>query len=117
LGEDVDEYKNGVVSGHSGAWLLGKDTKTPGVLMLAHPKVGDQFMSENVPKITWEKDTVVSLSETVTVPAGTFANCIKVKEKASDGTTEYKFYAPDIGCIKEVESGGGLLLVTHTVTP
>ena len=114
LGEDVDEYKNGKVSGHSGAWLLGKDTQTPGVLMPAHPKVGDKFMSEDVPKITWEKDEVVSISETVTVPAGTFPNCVKIKERASDGATEYKFYAPGVGCILEAESDGELPLKSHT---
>jgi len=114
LGEDVDEYKNNKVVGHSGAWLLGKDTQTPGVLMPAHPKVGDKFMSEDVPKITWEKDEVVSVSETVIVPAGTYKNCVKIKEVASDGTTEYKFYAPGIGCVKEAGSDGDLPLKSHT---
>lgn len=114
LGEDVDEYKNNKVVGHSGAWLLGKDTQTPGVLMPAHPKVGDKFMSEDVPKITWEKDEVVSVSETVIVPAGTYKNCVKIKEVASDGSTEFKFYAPGIGCVKEAGSDGDLPLKSHT---
>lgn len=113
LGEDVDEYKNGKISGHSGAWLLGKDTQTPGLLMPAHPKVGDQFRSEDVPKITWEADEVVSVSETVTVPAGTFQNCVKIKEVTSDGDTEYKLYARGVGCVKEVESDGELALKSH----
>ena len=114
LGEDMDEYKNGKVSGHSGAWLLGKDTQKPGVLMPAHPKVGDKFMSEDVPKITWEKDEVVSVSEIVTVPAGTFSNCVKIKETASDGDTEIKFYALGVGCIEEIEGKTGLPLKSHT---
>ena len=117
LGEDVDEYKNGKVSGHSGAWLLGKDTQKPGVLMPAHPKIGDRFMSEDVPKITWEKDEVVSISETVTVLAGTFSNCVKIKETASDGDTEIKFYAPGVGCIEEIEGKTGLPLKSHTAKP
>ena len=110
LGEDVDEYTNGKVTGHSGAWLLGKDTPTPGVLMPAHPRAGDRFKSEDVPRITREQDEVVSLSDTVTVPAGTYANCLKIKEVASDGDNEYKYYAPGVGCVKEVESGGELSL-------
>ena len=113
LGEDVDEYKNGEVIGHSGAWLLGKDTQKPGVLMPAHPKVGDRFRSEDVPKITWEADEVVSISETVTVPAGTYPHCVKIKEKTSDGDTEYKYYAPGVGCVKEVEPDAQLPLVLH----
>jgi hypothetical protein len=114
LGEDVNEYKDGKISGHGGAWLLGKDTQKPGVLMPAHPKVGDKFRSEDVLKITTEDDEVVSVSETVTVPAGTFHNCLKVTEHASDGATESKYYAPGIGCIQEVDSDGELSLKSHT---
>jgi hypothetical protein len=113
LGEDVDEYKDGKVTGHSGAWLLGKDTLKPGVLMPAHPKVGDRFRSEDVPNVTREDDEVVSVSETVTVPAGTFRNCVKIKETTSDGATEYKYYAPGIGCVKEVEEDAEFLLKSH----
>lgn len=114
LGEDVNTYKDGKISGHSGAWLLGKDTKIPGVLLPAHPKVGDKFSSENVPGITREDDVVVSISETMTVPAGTFHNCIKVKEHASDGATEFKLYAPGLGVIAEMDSDDGLLLKSHS---
>jgi hypothetical protein len=40
----------------------------------------------------------------VTVPFGTFTNCIKIKELSDiiPGVFEYKFYAPGIGMIKEV---------------
>lgn len=113
LGEDVDEYANGKVTGHEGAWLLGKDTQNPGVIIPAHPKVGDQFNSEDVNKEITENDEVVSVSETVSVPAGTFENCVKVKEKLADGTTEFKFYASGIGVVREVPPGGDEPLVSH----
>jgi len=93
LGEDVDEYKNGKVSGHEGAWLFGKHTKILGVLMPANPKVGDKFKAEDVPGITSEADEIISLSETVTVPSGTYQNCLKLKEVLSDGKIEHKYYA------------------------
>jgi hypothetical protein len=113
LGEDVDEYKDGKVAGHPGAWLLGKDTQTPGLLMPAHPKAGDKFKSEDVPRVTWEQDEIVSISETVTVPAGTYQNCVKIKETASDGDTEYKLYAPGVGCVMEIEGKAELPLKSH----
>jgi hypothetical protein len=115
LGEDVDEYKNDKITGHSGAWLFGKNTQHAGLLMPAHPKIGDKFKSEDVPKITWEADEVLSVSETVTVPAGTFQNCVKIRETASDGDTEIKFYAPGTGCIEEVEGTTGLPLKSHAI--
>jgi hypothetical protein len=113
LGENVDEYKDGKVTGHSGAWLYGVQTKKLGVLMPAQPKMGDKFRPEDVPKITWEEDEVLSVSETVTVPAGTYQNCLKVREKLSDGKTEYKYYAPGVGCVKEVEPDDEFVLKSH----
>ena len=114
LGEDVDEYSRGKISGHSGAWLFGKDTQRLGLLMPAHPKVGDKFKSEDAPPITWEQDEVISLSETVTVPAGAFQHCVKIRERASDGDTEYKFYAPGVGCVEEIEGKSPLPLKSHS---
>jgi hypothetical protein len=113
LGEDVDQYRNGKVVGHEGSWLLGKQTWQLGVLMPPHPKVGDRFRSEDVPGVTREDDEVLSVSETVTVAAGTYQNCVKIKEHLSDGKTEYKFYAPGTGCVKEAEFDGALELQEH----
>jgi len=113
LGEDVDEYKNGQVSGHSGAWLYGKDTQILGLIMPADPKVGMKFKSEDAPPITWEEDEIVSRSETAKVPAGTYAKCLKIKEKASDGDTEYKLYAPGVGVVEEDEGKDPMMLKSH----
>jgi hypothetical protein len=114
LGEDVNEYTDGKISGHDGAWLLGKDTLTPGVIIPAHPKAGDKFQSEAVNKEITENDEIVSVSETVSVPAGTFENCVKVKETLSDGSVEFKFYSSGIGVVREVPSVGDEPLISHT---
>ncbi len=115
LGEDVDEYENGKVNGHEGAWLLGKDTQTPGVIITAHPQVGDKFKSEDVSDKIDESDEVVSISETVTVPAGTYTNCLKIAEHPAGEGVEYKYYAPGVGVVREVPAGGDELLVSHTI--
>ena len=116
LGEDVDEYKNGKFTGHSGAWLYGKDTTRLGVLMPGKPKIGEKFRSEDVPKITREDDEILSMSEIVTVPSGTYRGCLKIKEKPSDGWSEYKYYAPGVGCVKEEESDAHYVLTSHTAS-
>lgn len=115
LGEDVDEYTGNKITGHAGAWLYGKHTTVLGVLLPAHPKVGDKFRSEDVPNITREDDEVVSTTETVVTPAGTYRDCVEVKEILSDGVVEYKFYAQGIGCVKEVLEDGNITLVSHTI--
>ena len=117
FGEDVDEYENGQVVSHEGSWLLGKDTPVPGIIMPAHPKVGDKFKSEDVSKEISEADEVISVSETVTVPAGTFSNCVKIKESLGDGTTEYKYYAPGVGVVREVPPEGDEMLKSHSTMP
>lgn len=114
LGEDVDEYTDGKISGHDGAWLLGKDTQTAGVIIPAQPKIGDKFQSEAVTKEITENDEIVLVNETVSVPAGTFENCVKVKETSPDGSVEYKFYAPGTGVVREVPPTGDEVLISHT---
>jgi hypothetical protein len=113
LGENVDEYKNGKVASHEGSWMFGKDTKTPGVMMPGQPKVGDKFKSEDVSKDINEVDEVLSLTETVTTPAGTYTNCLKIKEKLADGVIEHKYFASGIGCVREVPAEGDVLLKSH----
>ncbi len=112
LGEAVDEYENGKVTGHSGQWMLGVDTQKPGLLVPGQPKIGQRFKSENVSKDLNEKDEVVSLSDTVTVPAGTFKNCLKIREFA-EGSAELKYYAPGIGVVREAPAKGNVLLLSH----
>jgi hypothetical protein len=60
-----------------------------------------------------EDDEVISLTETVTVPTGTYKDCIKIKEHLADGTTEYKYYAKGVGAVRESPSDGDELLISH----
>lgn len=113
LGEDVDEYKDGKVAGHEGGWLVGKDTPAPGVIFPAEAKLGAKWRSEDVSSDISERDEIVSTNETVKTPAGTFADCVKVKESLGDGTTEYKYYAKGTGVVREVPSDGDELLISH----
>ncbi len=114
LGEDVDDYVNGQITGHGGAWHFGVDTDKLGLFLPASPKVGDKFRSEDVPGITHENDEVIAVDETVTVPAGTYQHCVKIKEILSDGAVEYKLYAPGVGVVREVPEDGLVDLKTHT---
>ena len=118
LGEDVDEYdEHGKLSAHNppdDAWLTGKDTPAPGLIMPAQPKVGDKFKSEDVSAKIDETDEVVALDETTVVPAGKFEHCLKMKETLADGSIEFKLYAPGVGVVRETPATGDELLVSHT---
>ena len=108
-----DVYQAGKVVGHEGAWLTGEHNALPGVLIPLHPKVGGTFHSENVPGIAVERDEIVSVEETVTVPAGTYRHCVKVKESVDGEEPEYKYYAPNVGVVREMPHGGDVHLISH----
>jgi hypothetical protein len=61
-------------------------------------KVGDVKVPVNL--------TIESVTDTVTVPAGTFKNCVKVKtageEKGRASVTAYEWYAPQVGVVKSM---------------
>ncbi|MEI6077918.1 MAG: hypothetical protein WCS94_20220, partial [Verrucomicrobiota bacterium] len=96
------------------AWLTGKDTPVPGVIIPAHPKLGDKFKSEDVSDKIDETDEVVAVGESTTVPAGTFENCVKIKETLADGSVEFKWYAPGVGVVRETPATGDERLIFHT---
>ena len=82
FGEDVNEYGRGGHVTHEGQWRLGRDTHTPGILMPAHPKLGDSFKSEAVPGITHETDHVVAVGKNERVAGHRYHHVIKVRENA-----------------------------------
>jgi hypothetical protein len=114
LGEDVDEYENGKLKGHEGSWMLGRDTQAPGVIFPGRAKKGTKFRSEDVSPEIHEEDEVISTSETVVAPAGTYHDCIQVRESLADGTQEYKFYAKGVGVVREKPVEGDVLLKSHS---
>src|SRR3954462_4616621 len=46
LGEDTKEYEDGRVVSTEGSWESGKHGAKPGIIMLAHPRVGDEYRQE-----------------------------------------------------------------------
>ena len=112
FGEDVDYYKDGKVVRHDGAWLAGKDGNTAGLIMPGTPKVGMKYYQEIAPGVAMDRAEIVSLDETCKTPAGTFSNCMKVKEStALKKEEEYKYYALGIGLIQDED----LVLTKHGV--
>jgi hypothetical protein len=105
-GEDVDDYEDGVVVGHAGAWRAGQGGNVPGIIMPAAPRPGIQFPQERAPGIAEDMSAVVTSDLDVSVPAGTFADTIYVidwnpleNQTILDG--DDKVYAPNIGLIKD----------------
>jgi len=80
----------------------------PWIMFKLNPVVGDTWIFEGDLGSIYVKSThyVESITESITVTAGTFSNCIRVRELNEitvSNSTEYeyekKWYAPDVGLI------------------
>jgi hypothetical protein len=96
FGEDVSDYKDGVVADTEGTWLAGKDGP-PAMIMPAHPQVGDVYHSENMPNFVFEEVTVNTVGETVNGPTGPVEGAMVGRELHQDGMYEDKIFAPGYG--------------------
>jgi hypothetical protein len=107
FGEDTKAYAGTQVSS-AGSWLAGVSCARPGVVMKASPQVGDKYRQEYLEGEAEDEAEVVSLAETVTVPYGTLANCLKTKElsRLAPGDVENKYYCPGVfGPVSSVDVG------------
>jgi len=104
FGEDVDEYRNGKVIGHEGAWLSGVNGARFGLMMPGTLKAGDRYYQEHAPKVAMDRAEVMSLTTAMKVAAGAFTNCLRVRESSAiEGGSEDKWYASGVGLIKDAD--------------
>jgi hypothetical protein len=117
MGEDTKAFEyddNGklISTDTSGSWLAGKNGAKPGIIMPADRTVGFSYYQEFSPKDEAEDQAkIVSTSESVTVPVGSFTNVIKTEETTAfePGVVENKFYARGVGEIQvfeDIQSNG-----------
>jgi hypothetical protein len=71
LGEDTREFRGGRVVSTEGSWQAGVAGARAGVMMPAHPAVGESYRQEHRRGVAEDMGRVWSVDDTVTVPAGT----------------------------------------------
>ncbi len=100
-GEDVDDYKNGKVVGHGGAWRAGVKGARAGLMMQGKIEIGAKYYQEVAPEVAMDRAENVRDDVTVETPAGTFVNCLKVIETSplEPDAESLKVYAPGVGMI------------------
>ena len=108
FGEYSEEYEDGQVVSTEGSWEAGVDGALPGIIMLADPIVGLWYRQEYYEGEAEDCAQVLSLDETVTVPYGTFDNCLQTAEWSplESDVLEHKFYAPGVGLLRAVAVEG-----------
>lgn len=109
FGEDSRTLEGGEVISTEGSWEAGVEGASPGIVMLAAPRIGLQYAQELAPGVAEDMARVLSLSRTVEVPLGTFDGCLQTQEwtPLERGPRESKYYAPGTGLVLETSPGGG----------
>lgn len=120
LGEDSKEYEDGEVVSTAGSWEAGKDGARAGVIMLAHPHLGQTYQQEFASGVAEDRAEVLSLHATASVPYGSFDHCLKTAETTTlePGAKEIKLYCRGVGFVKGDDVSGGtahivLSRITH----
>jgi hypothetical protein len=96
FGEDVFNYRRGVVHDTGGSWLAGKEGPAA-MIMPAQPAVGQVYRPENVPGLVFEEVTVKRTGVTVRGPRGRVTGAMVAGELHDDGSREEKVFAPGYG--------------------
>ncbi len=111
FGEDVDIYEDGQVVNHEGAWRADQKNCKAGILMPGRTLIGARYYQELAPGVAMDRAEIISTDEQQETPSGWFDHCLKTLETSALNLQEkeYKFYAPNIGLIREEN----LLLVSH----
>jgi hypothetical protein len=116
LGEDTKEYENGRVVSTAGSWEAGVHGAKAGIIMLAHPHVGDQYRQEFLAGEAEDVSRVVAQGVDVTVPYGSFHHCLKTVEftRLEPGIKEAKMFCPGVGFVKakSIQGETGHLVLT-----
>lgn len=100
FGEEVDDYRNGEVVGHAGAWLAGENGTQPGILMPGDPQVGIFHRQEMAPGVAEDGAVIVAMGKPYTTPGGTFDDTVETEDvDPLSGAVDPKRYAAGVGLI------------------
>jgi len=111
FGEEVDDYKDGKIVAHSGAWRADEVDSQAGIIMPGTILLGARHYQEIAPN-AMDRAEIISDDVTMVTPAGTFKNCLRVEETSGLDPDEKccKTYAPGVGLIQDED----LLLIEYS---
>lgn len=102
FGEDTKEFGSQGQVSTEGSWEAGVDGAQPGIIMKAHPVVGElPYRQEYGKGVAEDMGQIVAIDDSVTVPYGTFTGCVRTKEwSLLEPGTEKKWYAKGVGVVR-----------------
>ena len=116
FGEATRETKPGGRVSTDGSWEAGVAGAQPGVVMPGQPKIGDRFRQGFLSCVAEDIGQIAGLDETVTVPSGTYAGCVRTREWSMlESGTSRKWYAKCVGLVR-VECTTGEISTLKAIT-
>jgi hypothetical protein len=116
FGEATKEFKGHGKVVTEGSWEAGVKGAQPGIIMKGQPAVGKPYRQEYLKGEAEDMGQIVSVSDSTTVPYGSFAGCVKTKDWSMlEPGHEFKWYAKGVGCVR-TESAEGEVSVLISVT-
>ena len=117
LGENSKAYEHGRLASTGGSWQAGKNGAAAGIVMLAHPRVGDAYRQEDAPKVAQDEARVTDLGRNVSVPYGRFTATICTLESSplEPHARENKCYAKGLGLVRSYSGDGSTDLRLESV--
>jgi len=110
FGEATAELdKAGRVTSHEGTWQAGVDGAQEGIVMPAHPKVGQSYRQEYLAGHAEDHFAVLSVDESVVGPYTASPHALLTKEwtPLEPGVLDHKLYVRGVGLVKEETIKGG----------
>jgi len=103
FGEEVDDYENGNIISHEGAWLAGEDSNRAGVIMPGTILLGARYYQEIAPNVALDRAEIIDTGEVIQTPSGDLSDTLITRETTplEPDVAELKYYAAGIGLIQE----------------
>jgi hypothetical protein len=109
MGEDTTEYENGKPASTSGSFEAGVDGAQPGIIIPAHPEVGQAYRQEYYEGEAEDEGAIVKVDAQAEVPFGHFAPVVMTQDTnpLEPKVLEFKFYAEGVGPVLADSVSGG----------
>lgn len=118
FGEISRNFEDGRLTDLDGSWITGEDHAKAGIIMAASPYAGMAYRQELLLDDAEDAGEVIAVGVSESVPAVSCDDCLQTRDftPLEPDANEYKFYAPGIGPILEIdiESGERVELVSFT---
>jgi len=102
FGEDTKELSPRGTMTTEGSWTAGVGRNQPGIIMPANLTPGAPYRQEYGPGHAEDMGQVVAVGDSVNVPFGSFAGCVRTREwSLLEPGTEQKWYARGVGLVRE----------------